>query len=220
MMGKTFCMMLIAGLLSACSTDAIFDPARNGFEQRELAERVTRQRADAAVRQARLLKEQEDLKRQLDEKKRREAMAASPQTNPFSPAGIDGTLLRDGTVPLQTPAEETGHTIYYDYDAYAVKPEYQPILEAQVAQLTAHPDSQLRVEGNCDERGSREYNLALGQRRADAVKRALMLLGAPAAQIVSVSFGSENPAAEGHSESDLALNRRSDMMYAGRGPSK
>jgi len=220
-MGKTFCVMLIAGVLSACSTDAVFDPAGNAFEQRELAERMARQRVDAAARQARVLKEQEDLKRQLDEKKRREAMvAASPQINPFSQPGIDGTPLRDATVPFQAPAEGAAHTIYYDYDAYAVKPEYQPILEAQVAQLTAHPDSQLRVEGNCDERGSREYNLALGQRRADAVKRALVLLGVPAAQVTSVSFGSENPATEGHSESELALNRRSDMIYVGRGPAK
>jgi len=105
-MGKTFCVMLIAGVLSACSTDAVFDPAGNAFEQRELAERMARQRVDAAARQARVLKEQEDLKRQLDEKKRREAMvAASPQINPFSQPRIDGTPLRDATVPLQAPAE-------------------------------------------------------------------------------------------------------------------
>jgi peptidoglycan-associated lipoprotein len=71
------------------------------------------------------------------------------------------------------------------------------------------------VEGNCDERGSREYNLALGQRRADSVKRALTLLGVPASQIETVSFGSEKPKATNHDEQAYADNRRSDLMYSG-----
>jgi peptidoglycan-associated lipoprotein len=86
--------------------------------------------------------------------------------------------------------------------------------------LRAHPDLRVNVEGNCDERGSREYNLALGQRRADAVKRALHLLGVSAVQVHAVSFGSEKPKAEGHSEEDFAQNRRSDMVYAGTAPSR
>ena len=73
----------------------------------------------------------------------------------------------------------------------------------------------LRIEGNCDERGSREYNLALGQRRADSVKRALTLLGVPADQIQTVSYGSEKPKATSHDEQAYAENRRSDLIYPG-----
>jgi peptidoglycan-associated lipoprotein len=104
-------------------------------------------------------------------------------------------------------------TIYYEYDSYNVKEEYQPLVEAHSKFMLAHKEVKLRIEGNCDERGSREYNLALGQRRADAVKRALTLLGVPAGQIETVSFGSEKPRATSHDEQAYAENRRSDLMY-------
>jgi peptidoglycan-associated lipoprotein len=223
MMGKQLIVILVTAILSACSTEGVLDPTRSGFEQRQLMENLARQRADAAARNARLAKEEEDLRRQLEERKRRENIAGSlpAQVNPLVQVGIDGNPLQDPASPLQRAADgDTKSTIYYEYDAYVVKPEYQPLLESQATQLLAHPDSQLTVEGNCDERGSREYNLALGQRRADAVKRALGLLGVPPAQIKAVSFGSEHPASEGHSETDLALNRRSDMVYDGRTPSR
>jgi peptidoglycan-associated lipoprotein len=105
--------------------------------------------------------------------------------------------------------------VFYDYDSYTVKAEYQPMLEAHAAFLASHPQAQLEIEGNCDERGSREYNLALGQRRADSVKRALTLLGVPAKQIETVSFGSEKPKAMGHDDDAWAENRRSDLAYVG-----
>jgi peptidoglycan-associated lipoprotein len=76
------------------------------------------------------------------------------------------------------------------------------------------------VEGNCDERGSREYNLALGQRRADSIKRVLTLLGVPGTQINTVSLGSEKPVSDGGSETDLAKNRRSDLVYPGLATTK
>jgi peptidoglycan-associated lipoprotein len=224
MMGKQLTAILVTTILSGCSTEAILDSARSASAERQVAESIARQRADAAARQTRLLKEEEDLRRQLDERRRRETAAGSmpAQVNPLSQVGIDGSPLRDPTSPLQATADEdeAKNTIYYEYDAYTVKAEYQPLLESQARQLMARPDAELTVEGNCDERGSREYNLALGQRRADAVKRALMLLGVPATQVKTVSFGSEHPASAGHSETDLALNRRSDMVYAGRGSSK
>jgi len=80
---------------------------------------------------------------------------------------------------------------------------------------TSIPEFKLRVEGNCDERGSTEYNLALGQRRADMVKRAMVMLGADATQITAISLGSQRPKALGHSEAERSQNRRSDLLYIG-----
>ena len=103
--------------------------------------------------------------------------------------------------------------IYYDYDAYNVKEEYRQMLEAHGKYLLAHREVKVRIEGNCDERGSREYNLALGQRRAESIKRALALIGVPTGQIEAVSFGSEKPKAATRDEQGYAENRRSDLIY-------
>ena len=88
-----------------------------------------------------------------------------------------------------------------------------PIIEAHANFLLAHPDIKIKVEGNCDDRGSREYNLALGQRRADSVKRAMTLLGVNENQIETVSFGAERPVAFGQDEASWSKNRRSDIVY-------
>ena len=221
MMQGRLATVLIAMAMAGCSADAVVREANDAAEQRQMAEKVARQQTDAAARQALMLKEQDELKRVLDERKRREMATPGPQINPLVETGIDGNPLRDPAAALQIPDDRLAKpSIYYDYDAYTVKEEYEPVLEAHAALLRAHPDLQVNVEGNCDERGSREYNLALGQRRADAVKRALSLLGVSPAQVRAVSFGSEKPKTEGHAEEDLAQNRRSDMVYAGATPSK
>jgi len=106
-------------------------------------------------------------------------------------------------------------SIYYDFDAYNIKEEYAHLVEAHGKFLLEHKDMKVRIEGNCDERGSREYNLALGQRRADSVKKAMTLLGVPAKQIQTVSFGAEKPKSPGHDEEAWAENRRSDIVYVG-----
>ncbi len=219
-MAKRLATVLVSMAMTGCSADAVRDITKDAFDQLQMTEAVARQRTDAAARQARMLKEQDDLRRVLDERKRRETAAPSPQINPLAETEINGRVLRDPAAALQIPDELLAkRSIYYEYDDYTVKQEYEPLLEAHAALLRAHPDLQVKVEGNCDERGSREYNLALGQRRADAVKRALILLGVSAAQVHAVSFGSENPKAEGHSEEDFAQNRRSDMVYASAAPS-
>jgi peptidoglycan-associated lipoprotein len=216
--GRRSAAILILMAVSACSSNVPVRDTTDAFEQRKLAESLARQRADAAAKEARMLKDREELKRQLDERGRRETISATPgpQINPLREDSIDGRPLHQSTTTFQISDELLSkRSVYYDYDNYAVKQEYQPMLEAHGALLLSHPDLQLTVEGNCDERGSREYNLALGQRRADAVKRALTLLGASPTQIKTVSFGSEKPAVEGHFEDDLAQNRRSDMVYPG-----
>jgi len=98
---------------------------------------------------------------------------------------------------------------------YNIRDEFQSTVEAHAKFLLEHKELKVRIEGNCDERGSREYNLALGQRRADSVKRAMTLLGVPARQIETVSFGAEKPKALGHDEESWAENRRSDIVYIG-----
>jgi len=103
--------------------------------------------------------------------------------------------------------------IYFDYDSYIVKPEFQAVIEAHSQYLKANQRARVSLEGHTDERGSREYNLALGQKRADAVRQSLTLLGVSAAQIESVSFGEEKPAVAGSDEAAYAKNRRAEFFY-------
>lgn len=104
-------------------------------------------------------------------------------------------------------------SLYYDYDKSEIKGQYKPLIQAHAGYLTGRGGAKVRIEGNCDERGSREYNLALGQRRADSVKNALKLLGVMDGQIDTVSWGEEKPKASGHDEASWAENRRSDIIY-------
>ncbi len=103
--------------------------------------------------------------------------------------------------------------IYFDFDSFIVKPEYQSVLEGHSRYLKASSARKVMLEGHTDERGGREYNLALGQKRAEAVRRSLALLGVPDAQMEAVSYGEEKPAAQGHSESAFAQNRRVELYY-------
>jgi peptidoglycan-associated lipoprotein len=104
-------------------------------------------------------------------------------------------------------------SIFFDFDRYQIKAEYAPIIAAHARFLIAHPTVKIFVEGNCDDRGSPEYNISLGQRRADAVQRALLALGVPKRQVEAVSFGAERPIAYGANEVSWARNRRSDIAY-------
>ena len=109
-------------------------------------------------------------------------------------------------------------SVYYDYDSVVIKDEYKPLITAHARYLSAHRTQKISVEGNTDERGSREYNIALGQRRADSVKQMMILLGVQEGQIETVSFGEEKPRSQGHDETAYADNRRSDIRYAGDKP--
>ena len=106
-------------------------------------------------------------------------------------------------------------SIFYDFDKFDVKDEYRPMIEAHAKFLREHPEMKMLIQGNTDERGSREYNVGLGQRRSDGVKKLLILLGAKEAQIEATSLGEEKPRSEGHNEESWAQNRRSDMLYTG-----
>ena len=106
-----------------------------------------------------------------------------------------------------------GRVIYFDFDSFTVKPEYQGLLDQHARFLQGNRGRSVAVEGHTDERGSREYNLALGQKRAEAVRRALTLVGATDAQIEAVSFGEEKPAVSGSSEDAYSQNRRVEIRY-------
>jgi peptidoglycan-associated lipoprotein len=124
-------------------------------------------------------------------------------------AGSPFAALKD---PNNIPSRRS---IYFDYDQYDIKDEYRKIVEAHARFLRENPTAKMLIQGNADERGSREYNVGLGQRRSDSVKKMLTLLGAREDQIESVSLGEEKPACSEHSEDCWAKNRRGDMLYNG-----
>lgn len=114
--------------------------------------------------------------------------------------------------PKATP-RPSERSVYYDFDQSALRPEARGVVVANANYLREHPGLKVRVEGNSDERGSAEYNLALGQRRAEVVLKALELQGIPDDRIEAVSFGKEKPKKLGHDEASWAENRRSDIVY-------
>jgi peptidoglycan-associated lipoprotein len=103
--------------------------------------------------------------------------------------------------------------VYFDYDSFIIKPEFQSTIEAHAQFLKSNTRAKISLEGHTDERGGREYNLALGQKRADAVRQSLTLLGVATSQIETVSFGEEKPAMQGADESAFAKNRRAEFFY-------
>jgi peptidoglycan-associated lipoprotein len=104
-------------------------------------------------------------------------------------------------------------SVYFDFDSYAVKAEYQATLQAHANYLKANKDRKIKIEGNTDERGTTEYNLALGQRRSEAVRKSLSLLGVSDSQMEAISFGKEKPKAQGSNEAAWQENRRADIAY-------
>jgi peptidoglycan-associated lipoprotein len=131
------------------------------------------------------------------------------QTTPNQSSGVEGNPLHDPNNILSK------RSVYFDFDSNVVKDEFRPLVQAHARYMTEHRDARARIEGNCDERGSREYNLALGQRRAEAVKKIMTVLGVQDNRIETISFGEEKPVAMGHDEAAWAKNRRADIKYAG-----
>jgi peptidoglycan-associated lipoprotein len=113
-------------------------------------------------------------------------------------------------------APEPGRFIYFDFDSFGIAPEFKPVVEGHARRMAADGGKRLQVEGHADERGGREYNLALGQRRAEAVVRSLVLLGADRERLEAISFGEERPKAQGSDEAAWALNRRAELSSTRR----
>lgn len=131
----------------------------------------------------------------------------------------EGTLAGEETAqtavnPFTDPANPLSQrSVYFAFDSYDVSQQYLPYVEAHSEWLRAHPDVKIVIQGNTDERGGREYNLALGQKRSEAVKQRMLLLGVPGDRIEAISFGKEKPVATGSTEEAWAQNRRADIVY-------
>ena len=139
-----------------------------------------------------------------------------------SPDGKVATVTAGNVDSRKLPPELTDpknilskRSIYFDYDKYDVRAEYKDLVTAHAKFLANNRQFKILIQGNTDDRGSREYNLALGQKRADAVKKMVTLLGAREDQVESVSLGEEKPKNDGHNEAAWAENRRSDILYQG-----
>ena len=130
-------------------------------------------------------------------------------TRPSTQTPVAGNPLKDPSNILSK------RSVFFEYDSNAVKDEYKNLVQAHSRYMADKRDSKIRIEGNCDERGSREYNLALGQRRAESVKKMMTVLGVGDGRIETVSYGEEKPMAPGHDESAWSQNRRADIKYAG-----
>ena len=127
-------------------------------------------------------------------------------------SGVAGVDLSQSGRDAAGPAD-VSRILYFDYDSYIIKADYQAVIESHARFIKTNPARKVMLEGHTDERGGREYNLALGQKRAEAVSRALGLLGVPSTQIEAVSFGKEKPAVAGYTEDAYAQNRRVELSY-------
>lgn len=129
-----------------------------------------------------------------------------------STSGVAPVTIDPNAQTAQGPVG-VARIIYFDFDSYTVKPEFQQLIDGHARFLKANPNRRISIEGHTDERGGREYNLALGQKRSEAVRRSLVLLGVTDVQIEAVSFGKEKPAAQGSGEDVWAQNRRAEITY-------
>ncbi len=135
-----------------------------------------------------------------------DAQGAGAPSNGVTPVDLSGS-------GSQTNAPSEAKIVYFDYDSFVIKPEYQSLVAAHARFIKSQSTRKVAIEGHTDETGGREYNLALGQKRADAVRNALALLGVPQNQMESVSFGKEKPAANGADDAAYAKNRRTEIRY-------
>jgi peptidoglycan-associated lipoprotein len=185
--------LLLAGALAACSSPVRLDDTPAQIEQRDAgAQSGTAGGADASG-----------------------TAAGSAEIRPEdrAVATVDaGDKPAEAEAPLVDPLLAK-RDIYFDYDSFTIRDEFRPVVEAHARNLIANPDQKVVLQGNTDERGSREYNLALGQKRAEAVRRALVILGVSETQLEAVSFGEERPRSIAQTEEAYAENRRTDIVY-------
>lgn len=157
------------------------------------------------------------------------ACSSTPLDTPKAPDAPVATASGSTPPPAVTPVKTVnldplddpnstlaGRSVYFGYDVFTVDAKYQSLIQAHGQYVGSHATAQVRVEGNTDERGSREYNLSLGDKRAQAVAKQLELMGAKGGQIEAVSYGAERPKATGHDEAAWAENRRADIRYVKR----
>jgi peptidoglycan-associated lipoprotein len=140
----------------------------------------------------------------------------APITSSASPKSVEGSAITATQIPAYLDPKSpisTNRSIYFDYNDFSIKKEYEDMLEQHGKYLAANPSVAVKIEGSTDERGGSEYNLALGQKRAEAVRHALIMDGAKDSQLEAISWGKEKPKAGGHDETSWAENRRADLDY-------
>ena len=150
-----------------------------------------------------------------------EEKPAAPVAVAPKPAAPDSRTVATVVAPTVDPLTDPNnilskHSVYFDFDSYAVKKEFNPVVDAHSKYVAASGTRKILIQGNTDERGGSEYNLALGQKRAEAVRKAMALLGTPDAQMEAVSYGKEKPKATGNDEASWAENRRADIVYTAK----
>lgn len=134
-------------------------------------------------------------------------------TGPAGGPGVSGQPLDSGAAAAMAADRPGKMRVYFEFDSSAIDAESRATVEQHAAYLSANPSTKIRLEGHADERGTREYNLALGERRGDAVERMLRILGINADRLTTTSYGEERPVAMGHEESSWRLNRRVEFAY-------
>ena len=219
----TMKFLLVAGLVAVLVGCSSKTKTNADIEQRDLFDQSNRrsfeQTAESidgvvAPSEEELRAQQDELKREfereeqrlLDERVKLDEQNAATQDEFQRQAEVKRVLAQNDSLLSQ-------RSIFYDFDSSVIKVEFQPVIEAHGNFLKKHPSVRIRIEGNCDDRGSREYNLALGQSRAEQLKQAFVLLGARADQIDVASYGAERPLVFGIDDESRSKNRRSDLVY-------
>ena len=144
-----------------------------------------------------------------------EDKSGKPINTVTDPNAADGRAVKPVTLDNgnMSAMQNANRIVYFDYDSYAIRPEFQAVIETHAKIIKGDKSKTVKIEGHTDERGGREYNLALGQKRAEAVRRALSLLGVSENQIEAISFGKEKPAVVGSTEAAWEKNRRAEISY-------
>lgn len=182
------------------------------LEEREAAKRAKAEADAARAEQERLRREQE-ARRAADDEAKRIAEQEAKRIAEENALTVNDDTSSKGVVNDAVPSGVPAYSVYFEFDKSSVLPRFEEAVLAHADYLRANPKLRVEIQGNCDERGSREYNISLGNRRALAVKKALELLGIDGSRIDVTSFGSEMPRAMGHNESAWQENRRADFIY-------
>lgn len=148
----------------------------------------------------------------LDENANAGAGGAGAGSGAIAGAGGSASDIANDPFNPQSPLAQR-RSVYFDFNSFSVPEQYRPVVELHSRYLLSRPQQRVRIEGNADERGSTEYNLALGQRRSESVRRMLLVMGVRDDQVEAVSLGKERPRATGGTEADFAENRRADFAY-------
>jgi len=213
---RTVLALAVVCVVLGCSnkTKSVAD-----IEQRELFDNSDRDSFEKGSESSDevLQRQQEELKAELEREERRlseEQLGEKQRTSSLDSSDEAGDNVIDPKSKLNEPDSLLAkRSIYYMFDSFEIQAEYKPIIEAHSKFLVDNPSFRVRIEGNCDDRGSREYNLALGQSRAEQIRKSMLLLGVSVEQMEVVSLGAERPVAYGFDESSRAKNRRSDLVY-------